>query len=1319
MRQWKTIFLGALVAVLAWLAVWLPRFNPVKAQAPPSGACGSGQIDLAEYWFPGKAVSFNVLVCATEFTLPAGNAVVDVIPLTPEEWAKMKAQGAPGDQAYKIGGGVDAEGRRTYFIYSYDAEHVYFLEDQVWDGQCTNGAAAFYRPHLGSASGPWGAVYPRCVADGGSFSSPEAAVTYEKDPYLTSGELVPCQTPYSGESVVTKTVRSVDPDTFRGAPKGTGGDVIAVTTTGGAGTGETMFFTKGKGMTGFMVEQGGPGGKVVFHQVYADGDEVTDLLCEEEAELSEKPVFIYPRTTEEIEKYVANAQVYCAPPQIYQPIEPAIKPILPNCFEAGDQAPGPEYDAKIVRVAGQCNETQYPTIHAKETLDLFDMSFPLFRSDFGGVSIEADLSKTDPEETILTALQKGGRPNYAPRFYLSSPEIQCLSAVRYIKYVQRLCSEWNPGADPAACSANALVTLPDGSEQRLFELAGTLGSEAVCRKFSDEAARNTRRAQIVSSIQPFTPKVFKMGFIVQHIWLYGAKYPLLGQFLTQQIAAWFSGTEDQPGFGVSGGEKLVVVPVWYNSGLTPNEYDQTQFRPYSIDPTTIKDPIQVKEQPTNFAGSVWRTYAQLLPDYVQKSIATDRLKTVDENYELTQQIVGGNLIGQPAYSLTYDDEVVKDASTPPITECSTPSDCLCLKKDKEDKTCQNETYEDLQKAFPEGFEPDNAYLEQLKLQLVARVNAGIQESVPYPTAQETINGTNPEAGPLSERSFNRCEVDPENKKFGQVEEAQDIVSYALQQLSEVVAEPSVEGAKKAITEVITRISGKIMVQNYNPPIEERQQRAYLVLPDEALNIDIEQAYVTPMFLSPEMYASIMKGENPIYPFNLDEDGNPKPTEDQQPLSAFLRTLGLTRKVKSDNLEGYAQKMTTIYAAACVSPLIHTGCTCSSTIIYQDVDPPWVEYDPNFASMQPTPANGCRKEEYIQTSLVDLQGAEPGKSPNANPQTPGQLAALNEFLRRQVFTPGYLQNFQVYPGLEKYYQGVGATGPKPGVRGLTRDLEQALKDLSAYFQALVENINLTYASAKPVQTCDLLYVSQEEATRFGQHLLAAIRKPEIWDWLKETYTGANPFGDCGGLTCPEFIVQTTTSVPVGAGSLYINPLVAYVIAHSEGGPTGGLGFAYGCGIPAFDTYKPAATLDGVACTVETAGGAEVLHPVFAAKYGPAYQTGAVVADTCIDERAGRTTSTNNTPEDGLACFIAYSQGSYVLGNNDVQMFNGYGASSTHGAYIRAQLDLLDELATQVTRAAKATGTYDAEVEAAQQQLRDDAVLLRQRIGNCRS
>lgn len=769
-------------------------------------------------------------------------------------------------------------------------------------------------------------------------------------------------------------------------------------------------------------------------------DDVDNPFCKAfregvvEPEEAIQPLLLYPRNSTEVSKYLSNSQVYCAPKQVFEPVDPSVFPILTPCTPAGDQDPGEPYASKV-QDGNPCNSTQYPLVHGEEKYNFSNMAFPLFRNQSGGISIELDLSKITAGETIAAALQRGGRANYGPQFYLTSPETQCLNAVRYVQYVQRLCGEWAQGKPPDSCGANIPVTLQDGGTKRVLELASQLGSEAVCANFSRDVQENNEKAKTVASLQPYTPKVFKIGFLVQHTWLYGraAAYQLINQFLTEHIALWLEGTQGDPGFGEDLGERLTITPIWYHAGITPDEYDQLQTQPYSYDPTNL--PTEPTANPSNFAGPLWRTYSPLLPDYVQKSIVAQRIEEVDKNYQFLRQVLDRNLIGS-SYTLSYKGQNVVE-NLPAIIECERQK-CLCINRPG-DEQCQNEDIEDLRKAFPDTFplnQITDEYLLDLKKQIVARIYGGVQQSVAYPTVMNTINGPANLVGPLSNRSWGQCKLDLDNKNafFGMSEAVQSISSSALQALNDINEQPDPQNVREAITDITTTLVAKVMAGSnpfawINRQYEQRTARAYIVLPDEALDIDIAQAYITPMFLSPDMYESIMSGENPIYPFNLDDQGNPKPAEEKQVLSAFLRTIGLSRSIEQESAEGYVQIKTKQYAVECEvdDP---ANCECSGTVISENPTGEWVEYDGERELQEPSVDNGCVKEEIDKESLVGIKKAPDGKSPNENPQTPGQLQALNEFLRRAVFTPLHLQVFTAYPGLEQFYIGSGTSALNP-------------------------------------------------------------------------------------------------------------------------------------------------------------------------------------------------------------------------------------------------------------------------------------------------
>lgn len=1200
---------------------------PSVAQA----ACGEGQIDLLEYWMPKGNTSYNMLYCTTWPGLPASGQTVGGTQRMPDAlWQQYRAQGAPGDGAFMLDGGTDTNGNPQYFVYSYDANNIYFLEDQVWGGQsCTDGGGpAFYRV-MNASNGSWGSPYPRCVTPGETFSTNEQAVAYSKASYsegfktaLTGGALprpVACENPLAGASTPSKAVELVDNiGSSEAGVQCLDEPSIAFKAVGGSGSGETMYFTKGFGMTAFVAKEGSA---TTFHSAYHDPSCAfpPDLSCSED-ETGKAPLFIYPQNNNPTDwnKYLANSQVYCAPGQVNWPKLEGTSPNLQNCTPAGTSEIDPLGQGVVNSDSTACEPQEYPAVDFVESYNLQNFTLPLFRNQSGGISIESDLSRVNPEDTLAQAMKRNARPDYAPQFFLSSPQMQCLNAVRYVNYVNDLCAEYGPESEE--CSAKKVVNLPGGGF-RNWEAVTALLTEDKCLNFTPEMEQNTDVAQIVRSLQTYTPSAYKMGFLVQHNYLFdGGANSLLGrgQYLVKSIAAWLKG-DTQPDPRIK--EHLVVVPVWYQSGITTNEYNRDQIAPYPIDPETV-DLENVKVSEDNFKGPFWQTYAPVLPLNIQEAIFKTKAKTVKENYEL--------LI-----------ERVRRTDPNDVLPCEGDE---CIRID-------TEYLEELKQSFPASFFKDQSneqvygFLVALQRSIVARINSGIQATQPYIPLDERPDDYDEPPGPLSVRSFNRCVVDPKNILLGESETASDINYQALQPLANEDEDPAL--VAKAIDAIRNEFRAKILWQD--PDLEHQfpKSYSYIILPDESIDIDIAQAYVTPMFLSPQMYDSIMSGENPLYPWKTDGGvdggmGGAGSGDSADYLSAFLRTSGYDRQYSSEE-RGYVkmERIITQYGSTCttappggaisIDPT-EPVCTCNMERVGDPIieDMGWEEYPSIHDSEEPTITNGCRKVEYIQKEKSTVKAIDhlPEDNPDSNLQVPGKTMALHEYLRRMAFTPHYL--IQKYEGLEQFYQN-GVPIPE--------FLKKSLDKLSGYF-AQLQNMSSTYGEANSAGTCGTVYVNRSKAQQYADEIRQLMSAEMKADMLTQ-YPRAQLYGECGGQDCVEFILNTVLEYPICNGDRYVNPYMAIAIGMTETGGLQGIGenntgFHFGCSPIAFSAYKPGATHNGLQCVVENATPNQVINPLLVWNED--------VLNSCVDVSGGAvpthgTVRREQTVEDGLACMVA--------------------------------------------------------------------------------
>lgn len=962
-------------------------------------------------------------------------------------------------------------------------------------------------------------------------------------------------------------------------------------------------------------------------------------------------VYLFPKDYgEELDKYLANSQVYCAPPQVYEP-QPSNRKVIgmdPGpCLEGDDL--GPDANGVYANVGDNyCDQVEYEVVHAQETYNLNGMLFPLFRTDSGSISIESDLSRVNPGEPIADAFKRNARADYAPQFYLTNPQQQCLNAVRFIKFAQQKCEDSSLGGDD--CGGNITVTMPDGSNTRLFNLAGVLPSEAICENFEENLQEDDQVAQAVRSITPMTPNIYKMGFYVQHTLLVDNDIPFLVSYALETLSMWFTGRE---ALGNSH-EKVEVVPIWYLSGLTASQYEEHESgRVYLIDPDdyqpgvtidTIPDiqPEQIPENNSNFSGPLWATYAPALPDFIQKRFAVDRAQTVVENMAWYRFMDGK--FGQTLTNVPGVGEVMLPF------RCLNPEDCFCYtdsETDPADAACLNQDWGELGDAFPDygGFEMTFDYADMLKRKLLRRINAGIQTTVQYPNALDPDNDGPP--GPLSGRSFGYgvCPVEDFNEGeqlYGLQETARKIGHKALQELRE--PRTPIERLTSAIDFKVLSVPAILKLHHTGMPYKElRTVRSYLILPDDAVSIETLQSYVAPMFLSPQMYGSIVSGENPILPFPDELQGSEKW------LSAFLRTSGLQRTITAKD-EGYIKEQVTPHR-----PIFCNGvlCNCGEQI-GPSVERNWIDVD-DFEPQPPTSGNGCFAIGAADSSLVNV--TKPFGT-DENPQTPGNLWTLHEFLRRMAFTPSHMQAYAEYPGLEDFYMGEGAQF------GALEDDE--LGDptnnitLTQYIAAFLEGVGQTYTAANRTNSCNLVYIDQTKAQQLGD-ALSTLFQHDSFRASMPGYPNSHLYSDCGGTVCVDYISQITTSVPVCSGNHFVNPLIAFAVAMNEtAGLSGDIAWHYGCNVPAFTKYLPNATLDGLACTVTNAAGNEVINPALIARYG---QLSTQVRDACVDVSGGgdRNVAANQqlSPAEGLICFMSVAQSQCILGNSDAQMLQEYG------------------------------------------------------------
>ncbi len=805
-----------------------------------------------------------------------------------------------------------------------------------------------------------------------------------------------------------------------------------------------------------------------------------------------KPVFLYPDPnldyttfTQELDMYLANSQVYCAPPQVFWPEYPY------------NTDPPVQYGGQTI------GTSQYPPVEVEESVSLTPLSFPLFRSDRGGVSIESDLSRVKAGESVADAIVRNSRVDSAPQFYLSTPHNQCTNAAQYVQHVIELCQKdgfdtTNPSSPELEdCAANIGVKMANGEYRRIIEFSASeyLPNTNVCESYTlDEISQISPRARAVQAISPYTPKVFKMGFYVQHTHLSGSTNTdrwhnrLVN---VQQMVAWFSG-QGTKGNVPEPQERIDVVPVWYHAGLTSSQFDQTQLQPYSIDlrEYSTDGSIQVKDfdpaarslarqqaqatgsvlnpkttsvaeplvNPENYMGPLWRTYSFVMPQHIQENIALRRLQLTYQNYYLLDFMRNG--LGRPR-SITRQ-EIADGLGVDIITklrlekerfwanaqfdlpfECSSgvgnndPAYIGCTEfrefaYDPDggyDGLTPGQTYADIGAAFPKPVTiASRSQMDFLKKSLIARINAGIQESrayTPNPAEGELV-------GPVSDRRIGVCAVDQENVRYGVRDSASEISSAAIQPLENPDDEQTTP-ARNPITVLRNRITAWIMAQTSpagDAYITDRVTSAYLILPDEAMGIETLQSYLSSMFLSPEMYRDIMSGGNEVYPFaELWQQLLAKENftgEAAAQLSAFMTTGGPLRSVTGED-EGFIRARQVAYApitVGCDEGVEICGCgqeiPGTTTEIWMTV----AEYN---GAQRPSPATSCFGSEEVERRVINVLANQPGKSPNMGVNVPGNTFAFGEFIRRLAFTPTHMQKNAVYTGLENFYKGLGDVG----------------------------------------------------------------------------------------------------------------------------------------------------------------------------------------------------------------------------------------------------------------------------------------------------
>lgn len=913
---------------------------------------------------------------------------------------------------------------------------------------------------------------------------------------------------------------------------------------------EEMEFFSNAGYDGFLYWQfSGFGGNTLANDPFswfaAGPEDVDHPICQALRGGGAKGVFIddsklnatlmYPKTIPELEKYLANSQVYCAEPKNRvkfsygfpadywqkkndEPTpggDPFALPLLPCATEhrdvgtdGGSGKTGAQEFVRWNRSAinpppaagligdGVCDRYEYPIVLTTETIKLFSnqsdqLVFPLFRAENGQLSVEKDLSRVGTNGTLAEYLNRLVKKNYSPQFFITTPRQQCVNTLRYVQYVEQACKQFaEPGVEK--CFLDTEFTFQDANKVlhrssvlkmvKEFQRNGGY-DETLCNNISQEMGQGTMRATAVVAIEPATPKLFKLGFYVQHTYAHVPGSLEHAQYLVHQIASWFKKTvfpckdTDCWDTGTSKpynpypGEQLDIVPVWYNAGLSSTHYDQflqmsadqkqlVKIQLYNFDPTTYNFETEPTLNASAVQGPLSRTYQAFMRPDTQKNIAKEKMTRTLENYNLMKS--AEMQMGKAKLDLNTGRTLY--AQTEPLVECGLVNgkpQCLCFAKEENDPDkkydyCPNQTLSSLQKALPPSAQAlPKEYFEQLQKLVVARINAGLQQGEPYKPGDYF--------GPLAVRSFQHCSTQDES--YGSQEGAEDITTRAQLQGMQRIKQIVIELRNKLVYDATKKGSNEPYVdaqgQNWGPLSEKtiivpdgvgqskeekwspKSTRAYLILPDEAMDIEVEQAYIMPMFMSPQMYESIILGKNPARPLAMDNSERAR-TWWQSP---FLTTSGVSYDFKSDH-GGYSMIFVRVYeweadqSAGCKDDNPDTPCECSGVknrryrpdLSYWKMKTNIKEAYPGgsgsdaeiwiptyeYEGQEPTCEKPWETELYVKSSST-VEVKSPNKNEDSNPSTAGGLAAMNEYFRRMVFMPLHMQGQAIYPGLEAFYK----------------------------------------------------------------------------------------------------------------------------------------------------------------------------------------------------------------------------------------------------------------------------------------------------------
>lgn len=1094
---------------------------------------------------------------------------------------------------------------------------------------------------------------------------------------------------------------------------------------------------------------------------------------------SGNPVFLYPDPNAELsnfqaelDMYLANSQAYCAPPQIFWPTYPE------------NQSP------PVVIGGNTIGPGDYPPVAVQETTSLQSLSFPLFRSDQGGVSVESDLSRVEPDQTLADAIRQNSRVDSAPQFYLSTPKTQCTSAARYLQQVRNLCIQDgfdvtdvnNP--ELTDCGANLSVKLINGEYKTLLQLSSNeyLPNENVCQNYSlDDLPKNTPRAQAVQAITPYTPKVFKMGFYVQHSMLSGTQdQGFWGNTMLnnmEQLVAWFTGRTLGPGIPEPQ-ERVDVIPIWYHAGLTASEYDTNQLTPYSIDlrdystdasiqvkdfdpvlrtslknvaqqtgseidPRTTEVAVPLKD-PSNYAGPLWQTYAFVLPQHVQDEIALRRLQVVYQNYYLLQfmrdsyfgvahllprQTLADGLGSDIITKLRLDEEnfwktdqyVLPFACVVGAGGPTDPAFQACARFRETTASTVGFDGLPLSQTYAEigsGFPEPVAISQREQLDLLKKsLVARINAGVQVTEAYQP-DQVNRLSGPNSVREIGAgCQVDQANIRRGIEGTANTITSSALQPLDAPDEEPATP--RTFVTDLVNNITAKV----WGARSEKGDPHLTNRTTSSYLILPDEALAIETL----QSYVAGMFLSPEMYQHILSGESETYPFAEEW--EQLMQNADMTDAAEL-KLSSFLR--TSGPARSVVGE--EDGFILAKTVNYAPLD---CEVVDGVTICQ----CGDRVGEGppIWYTLAEFE-ALPQRTTTCQEYEEVDRRVVNVLGNQQGKTPDtgisvpgntlalgeYLRRLAFTPAhLQK---NAVYTGLEDFYRGLS---EQAtgkpfFAGLSDYFTTLINGISDLY-KPKSGQQCNALYVSHSEAQQMAEPMLTLLQNKAFAQHMATSVFGSGKrriFDSCGGNpSCMQFITDTLVSTPICDGQTYINPLLAYGIAMNEetNGLKEGNGWHFGCNTTAFTQYNSGAQYSGKACTTKTASGTEVINPLLVAEFSQF--TNQQIVNQCVDVPGGGDADPaarrNNTPEDGFACFISVSHYLCSVGRNDAQALTAYGYIAAEGASPITPVNRIDDFTTLASRQLGKTLPDTSANREAIRLLNQYSLTLKQRLNSCGS